>query len=797
MNVPAEVVKSISDFKVKGAALSDNAKAIVGSKSAAKVKILHAEYAAAGKYTDDGYMKDNPIDWTKAGYYSTGHVPGAEPISTDDFEPEREAKRDIIKTAGATYGNNADIGWIADYLLRNDDELIKLVAKYGINKDDCVVVAGPEPMATIKIALVLRYAGVNDIHVMTAAYNEWNLKGFELEKNKINEPKAGTDITSIGNPDLIDTQDEAAALLNNPNAQLIDTRTVEEYNGKDSGYTYHDLVGRIDKTVNSPSGIGYSSGMYYYRNPDKTMRSQDILEAMWKKQGVDTTKHMSFFCGSGWRAAEETWDAWVLGYNASMYNDGWQGWSNAGRPFIAADGKSYALDANNGELVESTVRIDNTPDFLNMSKEKVWPHYGVSEIKDTDFVIDVRKASLYKESHYPGSVSAPVLTADDKDPATMAADLESAYSKAEGKRIVIVCNSGNSLARKAMNYYQKAGKNMENITYYIGGANKLAADGKMVKIEFFPMDDAEWAKYGTDTIDPEKDLIVDVRKAEDFEKGHIEGAFSVPGSVDAIDPQSETAGSLNTMHQAARASNSRIVFICYSGNKYARRAMDYIYNTFADEGITPEKVTYLKDGWNGWKDAGKPYMIGNVKVDTSTKTATIKAKVSAAYVASDAKDIYHFVKAEKSDGDAAFISDADVIDFHSAIAAIGGKAWSDDSASLETGQTLSQAAAAGIGSSAFSHLEVTVDGKALTEVLKYKENGTEKAPALDFAYSGNLANQLDWKSGCIACLQSCPAGIVTNNAVGFMTASKEGNYFYLNSSELTANQEVIVSFKLK
>ena len=28
------------------------------------------------------------------------------------------------------------------------------------------------------------------------------------------------------------------------------------------------------------------------------------------------------------------------------------------------------------------------------------------------------------------------------------------------------------------------------------------------------MDDAEWAKYGTDTIDPEKDLIVDVRKAD-------------------------------------------------------------------------------------------------------------------------------------------------------------------------------------------------------------------------------------------------------------------------------------------
>ena len=348
LNVPAEVVKNISDHKVKGKALSANAKSIVGKR---KIRIFHAEYAAYGKYTDDGYKEDNDIDWTKAGYYTDGHVPGAEPISTDDFEPERYRGRDIINN-----GENK-VDWIADYLLRSDKELLKKLApKYGLKKNDFVIVVGHEPMATIKIALIMKYLGIDNVYVMSAGYNEWTLNGYKLEKNKINTAKKGTNITSIGNPDVIDSQDEAAAMIKKPSKyQLIDTRTEPEFKGLQTGYSYHDIAGRIPGVkVNSPSGFGHSSSMYYYRNPDKTMRSPEAIEAMWKKQGVDTSKHMSFFCGSGWRAAEETWDAWVMGYNdASMYNDGWQGWSNEGRPFIDKNGKKLRVDNKTSSLVSA------------------------------------------------------------------------------------------------------------------------------------------------------------------------------------------------------------------------------------------------------------------------------------------------------------------------------------------------------------------------------------------------------------------------------------------------------------
>ena len=46
------------------------------------------------------------------------------------------------------------------------------------------------------------------------------------------------------------------------------------------------------------------------------MRSGEAIKKMWKEDGIDyQNKHMVFFCGSGWRAAETTWEAWLMGYD--------------------------------------------------------------------------------------------------------------------------------------------------------------------------------------------------------------------------------------------------------------------------------------------------------------------------------------------------------------------------------------------------------------------------------------------------------------------------------------------------
>lgn len=114
---------------------------------------------------------------------------------------------------------------------------------------------------------------------------------------------------------------------------LVDNRTWDEYTGKSSGYSYHDKMGRIPGAVFGYAGKTDSNSLDYFRNIDDTMRNADEIIAMWQEGGIDTQNHLSFMCGSGWRAAEVLFYANVAGLdNVSLYSDGWIGWSNAGLP---------------------------------------------------------------------------------------------------------------------------------------------------------------------------------------------------------------------------------------------------------------------------------------------------------------------------------------------------------------------------------------------------------------------------------------------------------------------------------
>ena len=69
---------------------------------------------------------------------------------------------------------------------------------------------------------------------------------------------------------------------------------------------------------------------------------------------MDPSKHLSFFCGSGWRVSEVVWDAWVMGYtNTSIYSDGWQVWSNSGKDYIDKNGKTVHYDSATKTVVAS------------------------------------------------------------------------------------------------------------------------------------------------------------------------------------------------------------------------------------------------------------------------------------------------------------------------------------------------------------------------------------------------------------------------------------------------------------
>ena len=237
--------------------------------------------------------------------YSKGHVPTSVHINTDTIEPPPQ------------------------WMLASDEELAKFANDYGFTKDDTVIVTGPDVMASYRVAVVLRYIGIDDIRVLNGGNAAWTSAGYELE-TKSNKPVAGNNFgaTIPANPDLIDTQAQLKEMLKDSNNVLVDNRSWDEYIGKVSGYSYHDKKGRIPGAVYGYAGTS-STTLEDYRNIDNTMRNADEIKALWKEAGIDTNKHLIFMCGSGWRAAEVLTYANVMGFdNTSLYSDGWIGWSN-------------------------------------------------------------------------------------------------------------------------------------------------------------------------------------------------------------------------------------------------------------------------------------------------------------------------------------------------------------------------------------------------------------------------------------------------------------------------------------
>ena len=91
-------------------------------------------------------------------------------------------------------------------------------------------------------------------------------------------------------------------------------------------------------------------------------------------------------------------------------------------------------------------------------------------------------------------------------------------------------------------------------------------------------------------------VILDVRKAADYETSHIPGAVSA--DMDAA-VNGDTAAGEETMTAATEGLDDTLVLVCYSGKKYAQAST----NALAQIGYDMEKVFTLQDGFNGWSEA--------------------------------------------------------------------------------------------------------------------------------------------------------------------------------------------------
>jgi thiosulfate/3-mercaptopyruvate sulfurtransferase len=252
--------------------------------------------------------------------YAEGHIPGALYLDTNWLEDP------------------------ADWNRRSPDVLETALQSLGITNDTTVVLYGRDTegeanekwpgrragqIAATRALMILRYAGVDDVRLLDGGYDWWVRTGNPLE-TELREP---TPVASFGvtiplRPEVIVDIDEAKQILaDQEGAALVSIRTWREHIGNVSGYNYIGPAGRIKGDVWGNCGTD-AYHMQHYRNVDNTMRAYPEIAANWAEAGITGDKWVAYYCGTGWRASETWFYAYLMGWDRiAVYDGGWFEWS--------------------------------------------------------------------------------------------------------------------------------------------------------------------------------------------------------------------------------------------------------------------------------------------------------------------------------------------------------------------------------------------------------------------------------------------------------------------------------------
>jgi len=251
--------------------------------------------------------------------YERGHIPDAIDVDTNSLEsPETWNCRppDEIRDALLSMGITADT-------------TVVLYGRFSFpDNDDPFPGSSAGHLGAIRCAFIMKYAGVKDVRILNGGLQSWLDAGYEIEMGEVPKSSAagfGAEIPA--NPGIVTDMGCARKILESAGANLVSVRSWPEYIGRVSGYNYIEKKGRIPGSVFGNCGSD-AYHMENYRNLDHTMREYHEVEKLWAEAGITPDKHNSFYCGTGWRASEAFFNAWLMGWTEiSVFDGGWYQWS--------------------------------------------------------------------------------------------------------------------------------------------------------------------------------------------------------------------------------------------------------------------------------------------------------------------------------------------------------------------------------------------------------------------------------------------------------------------------------------
>ncbi len=239
---------------------------------------------------------------------------------------------------------------------------------------------------------------------------------------------------------------------------------------------------------------------------------------------------------------------------------------------------------------------------VTMTKESVDSLKGSVGKSDVVF-LDVRKADDYKAGHIIGAINADMDKAKEGDNEAGLETMKKVISdnKLGDQKLVLVCYSGNKYAQAGTNILSALGYDMSKVVTLEGGMKAWNEAGLATATE---VTEVTMTQEAIDTAKSEvgkSDVVfLDVRKADDYKAGHIEGAINA--DMDKA-KDGDTTDGLVTMSKVLsdnKITDKKLVLVCYSGKKYAQAAT----NSLNALGYDMSKVVTLEGGMKAWTEAG-------------------------------------------------------------------------------------------------------------------------------------------------------------------------------------------------
>ena len=216
-----------------------------------------------------------------------------------------------LETELSSHGEPAD----GRHPLPSPEDLQAAARRWGLDDGDDVVVYDENTgVPAARAWWLLRHAGHERVRILDGGLAAWRVAGGAVESGPV-EPTAGTVELSWGHMPVIDI--DAAARFPEQGT-LLDVRAPERYRGEVE--PIDPVAGHIPDAINAPNLDNLAADGRFL--PPRVIRER--LTAA----GVDDSRPVAAYCGSGVNAAHAIAALELAGFEAALFPGSWSQWSN-------------------------------------------------------------------------------------------------------------------------------------------------------------------------------------------------------------------------------------------------------------------------------------------------------------------------------------------------------------------------------------------------------------------------------------------------------------------------------------